>query len=49
VVARRGSIIFVYIGEGQCHHFNLDIVNAAAMELVERESSALVEGQEVES
>jgi len=49
VVTRRESLIFVYIGDGQWHSFDLERLEAAARELATRESEALANGEEVES
>jgi hypothetical protein len=49
VVIRRRSLIFLYIGDGRWHRFNLERLEAAALELAAREVSALAQGQEVES
>jgi hypothetical protein len=48
VVVRRRSLIFIYIGPGPWHRFNLERWEEAALELVAREEGALVLGQEVE-
>jgi hypothetical protein len=49
VVVRRGSLIFLYIGDGQWHRFNLSQLETAALKLAVRELGALEEVQEVES
>jgi hypothetical protein len=49
VVAQRGNLVFAYIGDGQCHRFDQDRLEAAALEFVARELEAFALGQEVES
>jgi hypothetical protein len=49
VVVQLRSLIFVYIGDGQWHFFNLERLEAVALELAAWELSTRVEGQEVES
>jgi hypothetical protein len=45
---RQGNLMFVYIGEGNWHRFNLEELEAAALELARRQVVALEEGQQVE-
>jgi hypothetical protein len=49
VVVRWGNLIFVYIGERNWHRFNLKTLEAAALDLAQREVVALERGQEVET
>jgi hypothetical protein len=42
VVIRRQSLIFVYIGDGQWHRFDLEVLEVAALDLAAQESEALV-------
>ena len=41
MVIRRGNLIYVYIGDGNWHRFNLVELDDAALELALREQVAL--------
>jgi hypothetical protein len=41
VVVRRGSLIYVYIGDGNWHRFDLNVLEDAAIQLQLREEIAL--------
>jgi len=49
VVARQRSLMIVYIGDGHLHRFDLESLEAAALEFAVTEESALAQEQEVES
>jgi hypothetical protein len=49
VVVRRGNLIFVYIGDSWWCRFDLETLDAAALEFAARETEALADGEEVES
>jgi hypothetical protein len=49
VVVQQGSLVYVFIGDGNWHRFNLDRLGEAALESTRRESGALLNSQEVES
>jgi hypothetical protein len=49
VVTQWGSIIYVFIRDGQWHRVDLERLEAATFELAARETEFLEEGQEVES
>ena len=48
VVTQQRGVIFVYIGDGLQHRFDLDRLEAAALELARGEGEALAQGQQVE-
>jgi len=49
LVTQWGNPIFVYIGDGELHRFNLEILEVVELDLASRELEARVNGQEVES